>query len=145
MNIQKKILLKIPTLKKIIAVPSGGETKFEKKSLGANLGMFISTKNIIVFCGHFLTVFHQFKPTVYCFPDWCFEESVGWNLPLQGVQYLRYPTPPNQSCCIAVALQLHCSCIASCPEAWTEKAVFSVLFIKYYTVYNTKILKMIES
>ena len=32
--------------------------------------------------------------------------------------------------CIALALQLHCSCIAvaSCPEAWTEKAVFSVLF-----------------
>ena len=52
MNVQKKIQLKIPTLRKIIAAPSGGETKFEKKSLGANSGMFIGTKNIIVFCGH---------------------------------------------------------------------------------------------
>ena len=77
MNVQKNFQPKIPTLRKIIAAPSGGQTKFEKKSLGANSGMFIGTKNIIVFCGHFLTVFHQFKPTVYCFPDWCFEESVG--------------------------------------------------------------------
>ena len=43
MNVQKKIQLKIPTLRKIIAAPSGGETKFEKKSLGANSGMFIGT------------------------------------------------------------------------------------------------------
>ena len=30
-------------MRKIIAAPSDGETKFEKKSLGANLGMFIGT------------------------------------------------------------------------------------------------------
>ena len=30
-------------MRKIIAAPSGGETKFEKKSLGANSGMFIGT------------------------------------------------------------------------------------------------------
>ena len=52
MNVQKNFQLKIPTLRKIIAAPSGGENKFEKKSLGANSGMFIGTKNIIVFCGH---------------------------------------------------------------------------------------------
>ena len=53
MNVQKNFQLKILTLRKMIAMPSGGQTKFEKKSLGANSGMFIGTKNIIVFCGHF--------------------------------------------------------------------------------------------
>ena len=42
-EMSKKNQLKIPTLRKIIAAPSGGETKFEKKSLGANSGMFIGT------------------------------------------------------------------------------------------------------
>ena len=53
MNVQKNFQPKIPTLRKMIAAPSGGQTKFEKKSLGANSGMFIGTKNTIVFCGHF--------------------------------------------------------------------------------------------
>ena len=44
MNVQKNFQLKIPTLRKMIAAPSGGQTKFEKKSLGANSGMFIGTK-----------------------------------------------------------------------------------------------------
>ena len=59
MNVQKNFQLKILTLRKMIAAPSGGQTKFEKKSLGANSGMFIGTKNIIVFCGHF---FNSFSP-----------------------------------------------------------------------------------
>ena len=53
MNVQKNFQLKIPTLRKMIAAPSGGQTKFEKKSLGANSGMFIGAKNVIVVCGHF--------------------------------------------------------------------------------------------
>jgi hypothetical protein len=53
MNVQKNFQLKIPILRKTIAAPSGGQTKFKKKSLAANSGMFIGTKNIIVFCGHF--------------------------------------------------------------------------------------------
>ena len=53
MNFQKNFYSKIPTLRKTIAASSGGQTKFEKNSLAANSGMFIGTKNIIVFCGHF--------------------------------------------------------------------------------------------
>ena len=64
MNVQKNFQLKIPILRKTIAAPSGGQTKFEKNSLAANSGMFIGTKNVIVFCGDFLTVSDQLKPTV---------------------------------------------------------------------------------
>jgi hypothetical protein len=65
LNVHKKFQLKIPTLIDLIAVPSDGQTKFEKNSLAENLGMFIDTKNMFVFCGQFLTVFDWFKPTVY--------------------------------------------------------------------------------
>ena len=53
MDIQKNFQLKIPTLRKMIAAPSGGQTKFEKNTLAANSGMSIGTKNMIVFCGQF--------------------------------------------------------------------------------------------
>ena len=53
MNVQKKFQLKIQTLSKMIGAPSGVQTKFEKNSLAANLGMYIDTKNVIVFCGDF--------------------------------------------------------------------------------------------
>ena len=53
MNVQKKFQLKIQTLSKMIGVPSDIQTKFEKKSLAANSGMSIDTKNVIVFCGDF--------------------------------------------------------------------------------------------
>ena len=67
MNVQKKFQLKIQTLSKMIGAPSGVQTKFEKKSLAANSGMSIGTKNVIVFCGDFfLTVSDRLKSTVYC-------------------------------------------------------------------------------
>ena len=53
MNVQKKFLLKIQTLNKMIGVPSGVQTKFEKSSLTANSGMSVGIKNVIVFCGDF--------------------------------------------------------------------------------------------
>ena len=37
----------------MIGAPSGVQTKFEKNSLAANSGMYIGTKNVIVFCGDF--------------------------------------------------------------------------------------------
>ena len=54
---KKKFQLEIQTLSKMIGVPSGVQTKFEKKSLAANSGMSIGTKNIIVFCGDFFNNF----------------------------------------------------------------------------------------
>ena len=57
MNVQKNFQLKILTLRKMISAPSGGQTKFEKKSLAANSGMSIGTKNVIVFCGDFFNSF----------------------------------------------------------------------------------------
>ena len=57
MNVQKNFQLKIPTLRKMIAAPSGGQTKFEKNILAANSEMSIGTKNMIVFCGHFFKKF----------------------------------------------------------------------------------------
>ena len=57
MNVQKKFQLKSQNLSKIIGVPSGVQTKFEKNSLAANSGMSIGTKNVIVFCGDFFNSF----------------------------------------------------------------------------------------
>ena len=56
-NFCQKMNIKIPTLRKMIAASSGGQTKFEKNSLAANSGMSIGTKNVIVSCGDYFDSF----------------------------------------------------------------------------------------